>query len=181
MQETWEMWIRSWVKKIPWRREWQPTSLFLPGESHGQRSLEGYSPCGRQELDMNEMTEYARNDIYCLAYVVRPQFSVDKCISMNICLIWISMNMISMNITSIHIDINAYLWIPKQSMCWKHKLVELICISKVHEKGLSVLALGPWAGSQGRAHKFRVKTPSRDQVLLVWRPHLSKQAKFSSS
>ena len=33
-----------WVGKIPWRREWQPTLVFLPGESHGQRSLVGYSP-----------------------------------------------------------------------------------------------------------------------------------------
>ena len=33
-----------WVGKIPWRREWQPTLVFLPRESHGQRSLEGYSP-----------------------------------------------------------------------------------------------------------------------------------------
>ena len=33
-----------WVRKIPWRRAWQPTSVFLPGESHGQRSLAGYSP-----------------------------------------------------------------------------------------------------------------------------------------
>ena len=33
-----------WVGKIPWRRAWQPTPLFLPGESHGQRSLVGYSP-----------------------------------------------------------------------------------------------------------------------------------------
>ena len=33
-----------WVGKIPWRREWQPTPRFLPGESHGQRSLEGYRP-----------------------------------------------------------------------------------------------------------------------------------------
>ena len=32
-----------WVKKIPWRREWLPTPVFLPGESHGQRSLEGHS------------------------------------------------------------------------------------------------------------------------------------------
>ena len=32
-----------WVGKIPWRRAWQPTPVFLPGESHGQRSLEGYS------------------------------------------------------------------------------------------------------------------------------------------
>ena len=33
-----------WVRKIPWRRKWQPTPVFLPGESHGQRSLVGYSP-----------------------------------------------------------------------------------------------------------------------------------------
>ena len=34
----------GWVGKIPWRRAWQPTPVFLPGESHGQRSLVGYSP-----------------------------------------------------------------------------------------------------------------------------------------
>ena len=41
-----------WVGKIPWRRTWQPTPVFLPGESHGQRSLAGYSPWGRKELGM---------------------------------------------------------------------------------------------------------------------------------
>ena len=35
-----------WVEKIPWRRSWQPTLLFFPKESHGQRSLVGYSPFG---------------------------------------------------------------------------------------------------------------------------------------
>ena len=35
-----------WVRKIPWRRKWQPTPVFLPGKSHGQRSLAGYSPWG---------------------------------------------------------------------------------------------------------------------------------------
>jgi len=34
----------AWVRKIPWRRAWQPTPVFLPGESHGQRSLAGYGP-----------------------------------------------------------------------------------------------------------------------------------------
>ena len=38
--------LRSWVVKIPWRRKWQPIPVFLPGESHGQRSLVGYSPRG---------------------------------------------------------------------------------------------------------------------------------------
>jgi len=33
-----------WVRKIPWREAWQPTPVFLPGESHGQGSLAGYGP-----------------------------------------------------------------------------------------------------------------------------------------
>ena len=41
-----------WVGKIPWRRAWQPTVVFLPGESHGQRSLAGYSPRGYEESDV---------------------------------------------------------------------------------------------------------------------------------
>ena len=40
-----------WIRKIPWRRKWQPTPLFLPGEFNGQRSLMGYSPGDRKELD----------------------------------------------------------------------------------------------------------------------------------
>ena len=44
------------VGKIPWRRAWQSTPVFLPGESHGQRTLLGYSPQGHKELDMTEVT-----------------------------------------------------------------------------------------------------------------------------
>ena len=43
-----------WVRKIPWRREWQPTPVFLPGEFHGQRILAGYSLWGGKELDPTE-------------------------------------------------------------------------------------------------------------------------------
>ena len=43
-----------WVRKIPWRRKWQPTPVFFPGEFHGQRSLVGYSPWGRKESDTTE-------------------------------------------------------------------------------------------------------------------------------
>ena len=43
-----------WVRKIPWRRTWQLTPVFLPGESHGQKSLAGYSPWDRKESDMTE-------------------------------------------------------------------------------------------------------------------------------
>ena len=45
-----------WLGKIPWRRAWKPTPVFMPGESHGQMSLVGYSPQGRKELDMTEAT-----------------------------------------------------------------------------------------------------------------------------
>ena len=43
-----------WVGKIPWGRKWQLTPVFLPGESHGQRSLEGYTPWCSKESDMTE-------------------------------------------------------------------------------------------------------------------------------
>ena len=49
-----EMRFYPWVRKIPWRRAWQPTPVFLPGKPHGQRSLVGYSPWGCKELDMTE-------------------------------------------------------------------------------------------------------------------------------
>ena len=45
-----------WVRKISWRGAWQSTPAFLPGESHGQRSLVGYSPRGHKESDMTEAT-----------------------------------------------------------------------------------------------------------------------------
>ena len=56
MQETG---FDPWIRKIPWRREWQPTPVFLPREFHGQRSLAGYSPWGHKESDMTEATKHA--------------------------------------------------------------------------------------------------------------------------
>ena len=45
-----------WVGKIPWRRKWQPTPVFLPRKSHGQRGLESYRPWVTQESDTTEHT-----------------------------------------------------------------------------------------------------------------------------
>ena len=45
---------KTWVVKIPWRREGLPTPVFLLGEFHGQRSLAGYSPRGHKELGMTK-------------------------------------------------------------------------------------------------------------------------------
>ena len=54
MQETQETWVKSLFRKICSRRKWQPTPVFLPGKSHGQRSLASYSPKGCEELDTAE-------------------------------------------------------------------------------------------------------------------------------
>ena len=51
MQETQ---FKPWVGRIPWRREYLPTSVFLPGEFHGEMSLVGYSLWGCKELDITE-------------------------------------------------------------------------------------------------------------------------------
>ena len=62
VQETQETWVQSLGQENPLKREWQPIPVFLPGESHGQRSLVGYSPEGCKELDMTEATEHNNTD-----------------------------------------------------------------------------------------------------------------------
>ena len=56
-----------WVLKISWRRAWQPTPVFLPGKSHGHRSLVDYSPWGHKESDTIEVTE--NTHIYVRVYI----------------------------------------------------------------------------------------------------------------
>ena len=59
------------VRKIPWRRTWQPTIVFLPGKSHRQRNLVGYSPWGRKESDTIEAncTHTCTADLkYCVSF-----------------------------------------------------------------------------------------------------------------
>ena len=58
--------FNPWVDKIPWRRKWQPISVFLPGKSRGQRSLVGYSPWGRKRFKHDEPLNNNNCDIYYL-------------------------------------------------------------------------------------------------------------------
>ena len=51
--------FNPWVGTSPWRREWQPTPVFLTGKSHGQKSLAGYSPRCRKRWDMTEHDMHA--------------------------------------------------------------------------------------------------------------------------
>ena len=50
--------FEPWVGKVPWRRKWQPTPVFLPGKSHGWRRLVGYSPWGGKESDTTERLDF---------------------------------------------------------------------------------------------------------------------------
>ena len=54
MQERQETQVQSLRGKIPWSRKWQPPPVFLPGKSHGQRSLAGLSPWGHRVSDISE-------------------------------------------------------------------------------------------------------------------------------
>ena len=59
---TKEIWVRSWVGEIPWKRKWQPTPVFLPGKCHGQRSLASYSPWGHR-VKHNLVSEHSQMDL----------------------------------------------------------------------------------------------------------------------
>ena len=62
-----------WVGKIPWRREWLPTPVFLPGEFHGQRNLTGYSPWSHKESDTTEQLSLS---ILLLAFLTFWYFNI---------------------------------------------------------------------------------------------------------
>ena len=68
-----------WIGKVAWRKKWQPTPVFLPGESHGQRSLEGYSPWGCEESDMAEVTEHNCSHHLCPYVTIRGNACFLKC------------------------------------------------------------------------------------------------------
>ena len=55
LPEMWETWVQSLVRKILWSRAWQPTQVFLPGKSHGWRSLAGCSPWGCEDSDTTSL------------------------------------------------------------------------------------------------------------------------------
>ena len=57
----------SWVRKIPWKRAWHPTPVFFPRESHGQKSLAGYSPWGCKESDTTEQLSFIHSFPGCVS------------------------------------------------------------------------------------------------------------------
>ena len=89
-----------WVGKIPWRRKWQPTPVFLPGQSHGPRSRVGYSSWGLKESDTTErhIRTYIGTNIWMLS------------IRMHICLLYIIIYVILYYIVYILLYITCILY-----------------------------------------------------------------------
>ena len=66
--------FHPWVGKIPWRRKWQPTPVFLPGESHGWRNLVGYSPWGRKGSGTTTLTAF----LWCWRRLLRVPWTARR-------------------------------------------------------------------------------------------------------
>ena len=93
MQETW-VWSLGW--KDPWRRKWQPASVFLPGKSHSQRNLAGYSSWSHKKVRHNlttkqqqEQMEWLPNSVSCFlkweVFSVHKPYLVSKSIALSFC------------------------------------------------------------------------------------------------
>ena len=65
-----------WVRKMHWRRKWQPTPVFLPGKLHGQRSLEVYSPRGHKESDTSERLSIHTTGYYQILNIISLCYAV---------------------------------------------------------------------------------------------------------
>ena len=107
-----------WVGKIPWRRAWQATSVFLPGKSHGQRSLAGYSPWGDRESDM---AYWLNNNLPGLTVYFKTLFL------MSIYLIFYFLNILQFIIFS---------------CCWTSKLFPVVLLLSCQV--MSISFVNPW-------------------------------------
>ena len=89
MQETQEMWVNPWARKIPWRWKWQPTPVFLPGKSHEQRSLVGYNLWGSQKR-RTWLSDKQQHNIHYSILITKSftsihHHTIDSLYSFNLC------------------------------------------------------------------------------------------------
>jgi len=82
------------VGKIPWKRTWKCTPVFLPGESHGWRSLVGYNPWGCKDLDMTEVTERTHTHTHTHTYTHTHTHTHTLAINFDL---YISLHLFSLN------------------------------------------------------------------------------------
>ena len=106
--------FHPWVGKTPWRRAWQHTPVFLPEESHGQRSLAGYRPWGREESDTTEVTHaHTHTPMPLFTWRAWPHsaHSLAKCHPV-------------MSFTAIKMWLNARMWAQTPTEVTTHRMSE---------------------------------------------------------
>ena len=143
-------WLDPWVRKIPWRRKWEPTPVFLTGKSHEERSLAGYRPWGHKQLDTVEwLNTHSRHWSRCL-YEEKSNFSAQ----------WLGYKVISLGSNR------------KKVYFWKmFPLLNKVCVYQAQvwqTLGLSSHFL--------RSHYHHSPTPSKSLVLGV--PRQSSQVRI---
>ena len=93
-------WFNPWIGKIPWRRAWQPTPVFLPGKSLGQRSLDSYGPLDNKESDTTEGTQHTHVHMFIILVV--------KLYTLNVCSLLDSSKYVNVCMrVSVHACINS--------------------------------------------------------------------------
>ena len=138
--------FNPWVRKSPWRRAWQPTPVFLPEESHGQRSLAGYRPWGREESDTTEVTHaHTHTPMPLFTWRAWPHsaHSLAKCHPV-------------MSFTAIKMWLNARMWAQTPTEVTTHRMSECfdsVLLSVEEDNVWSILttySLGHHLGSEVR-------------------------------
>ena len=81
-----EAWLDPTVGKIPWRRKWQPTLGFLPGKSHGQRSLWVLSCCGVRASYCGDFSGYGTEALGCMVFISCGSWDLEQ--GLNNCVSW---------------------------------------------------------------------------------------------
>ena len=96
------------MEQIPWRRAWQPTPVFLPGQSHRQKSLVGYSPWGHKESDTTEQTyahsknKYRHFSFTCLLFDFVLCFLISFSLALHLIIIMCTQIKITLMLPWIH-------------------------------------------------------------------------------
>ena len=100
------------VGKIPWRRQWHPTPVLLPGKSHGWRSLVGYSPWGGKGSDMTERLHFHFSSLIYNTVLVSSIQQSESVLYMHMCMY-----------TCTHTDVLFQILSPYKLLHWKWFLV----------------------------------------------------------
>ena len=125
MQETLERRhvFNFWIRKIPWRRKWQPTPVFLPGKSYGQRSKAGGAVYkGHKELNMTEQLSFTTDTLRSALYI--PEVFFWGYIFMSLLLKAVRPN--------------------KMMLCFKEKKVQVLVTNKVNDEERKIVPKIIW-------------------------------------